>query len=352
MKRIFKKAKRKAKLLSVGFLTTTQFLLPQNRKNETHAKILNNQYQYFNHFNNLCRARQVIANVDIDKEIEKRAVWFQKNLLKRISEEDKIVKYYENMVRKAKTRKEARIINNKLDMYITQKYLDEVNTERVIRGKEPYCLGFVMSNMMNYEEFQNAFRNFPGVAKLANKYFVSQAKLSYRDFIVNAKQRRVKPEVGDIIVIKRPNNTYHAVTYIGKNKTFSANGSDHGGQSELKVVNFSHWWMRAGNLYVFKSKDMVKKYWKDKYNSNEMSKLEFLAKIYEGREMPKEVDLLLKDGIKLSKTFFTRPANKDMNSVTDKIIEKQLKSLSIDDDAKTNMALNNLDIKNTKSSSR
>jgi hypothetical protein len=198
-------------------------------------------------------------------------------------------------VRKAKTRNEARILDNKKDRYITLQYLDKVNKERKINHKEPYCLGFIMHNMMKYDEMNNVLDKFPGVAKLSNRYFINQAKISCKDYLFDVKEKEVKPDVGDIIVLRRSNGTHHAVTYIGKNMTFSANGSDHGGRSELKKVGLNYWKRQAADLYVFKSKEVVKKYWQDKYKKNNATKLEFLTELYKDREVPREIALLIKE---------------------------------------------------------
>lgn len=311
-----KRSKKNLTLFTVGAIATVQVLMSFVKKKEesSYEKIKKNKNEYIEYFYDVNRAKKIVNNVDIEKEIDKRVEWFQNDLMNKISEENQIVKFLEIRARTARTKREKEAFNEKLDNYIIHKYLDVINTERTITGKEPYCLGFVMSNMLNYDEFKSAFENFPGVAKLANKYFVLQARMEYPDYIHNAKQKSVKPEVGDIIVICRPNGTYHAVTYIGDNKTFSANGSDHGGQSELKKVNFSHWWIRAQNLYIFKSKDIVKKYWQDKYNEGKMNKLEFLSELYKGRVLPYEVDILIKEEEKMNKTFFSIRSNDSMQS--------------------------------------
>jgi len=306
MKSIINKTSMKLKLFSVGALTTLSTFFPfgEKKNNNNYNKILDNQNKFYDHMNQVNSAKHVVDTTNIEIEIEKRVKWFQKDLLEKIKVEDRIVKGFEHRVKTAFSKKEARVVDMQLDYYITKKYLDDINTEREINNKEPYCLGFAISNMLNYKELRKTFNDFPGVTKLANKYFINQAKESCKGHIHNAKMSKVKPEIGDIIVIRRPDNSHHAVTYIGKNKTFSANGNDHGGRSELKEVKFSYWWAQASSLYVFKSKDIVKEYWKDKFENSKMSKLDFLAELYEGRKLPKEIDLLLKERDKAGRSFY------------------------------------------------
>jgi len=295
MLNLFKNRTKNIRSVAIGVFTTLNMLVPNNKQQDikNYATSKDNK-DAIEHFFEVNDAREALAKIDVDAEIDKRVDWFQDNILKKIYEEDIIVKDFENKVRKAKSKKLSKILDYKKDRYITQQYLDKVNLERKINHKEPYCLGFIMHNMMKFDELNDVFDKFPGVAKLSNKYFINQAKMTCKDYLHDSKKEKVKPEVGDIIVLKRANGSHHAVTYIGENLTFSANGNDHGGRSELKKVRINYWKRQATNFYIFKSKDVVKEYWQEKYKNTEKSKLEFLAELYKDRELPKEIAIMMK----------------------------------------------------------
>ena len=178
-----------------------------------------------------------------------------------------------------------------LNKYIINNYLNNVNTEREIKYKESYCLGFIMNNMNGFEEFRNGFSDYYAVSKLANKYFINDTKIYNKKYLKDAKKQKVYPNVGDIIIIRRSDDSHHAVTYIGNGETVSANSSDHNGGSEIKKVKYSNWKYSKGvkNLYVFDTKGFIKDYWKSIYDNSNISKIEFLDMLYNDRIAPDEI---------------------------------------------------------------
>ncbi len=308
------KKRIRTKKLLVGLLASMAIFAPKNapnseKKTEEGRKILKEAKEE--------KLNRISTKVDIDEEIRKRADWVEEQLLVEIRKEMAVIhemeyEIKELAVKKSKTslrskKKELeaqiQVLKDKKDKYIIDNYLDNITDSRKISYKEPYCLGFPMSNIQKFKEGVSCFGDYPGVCKLANKFFVNYTKRYHKDYIKDARKQKVEPKIGDIVIVRFADDSYHAMTYVGnelsdggKEKLVSANSGDdrqRNYSSEIRLVNYDSfkYSKKIKNLYIVQVRDRMIADWTEK--SKYMDQLDLLTELYEDRKGDSDILFLL-----------------------------------------------------------